>query len=182
MTFGSASVGVIAIILLILQAINMVIEVIIIGFLLYRIYGWSIHMFWAILGSLKQCLILISRRSTDPRPTKSYNFQREDKLVQIRDQAQSLPSTASKTEQCVGSISTQDSEEKFKKHFFTYIPYNNQTLLDNGFLSRCKRSCTRFLQMGPVRVLSGPKKGSKGMQKLCDYRVLHRLEPGGTRP
>ena len=45
MTFGSASVGVIAIILLILQAINMVIEVIIIGFLLYRIYGWSIHMF-----------------------------------------------------------------------------------------------------------------------------------------
>ena len=45
MTFGTASAGVIAI-LLILQAIEMIIEVIINGFLIHRIYGWFYPYVW----------------------------------------------------------------------------------------------------------------------------------------
>ena len=63
MTFGTASAGLTAI-LLILQVIKMAIEVIINAFLLHRIFRWSIHMFGAILGSLTQCLIVISKKST----------------------------------------------------------------------------------------------------------------------
>ena len=47
----------------ILQVIKMAIEVIINGFLLHRIYGWSIHMFGATLGSLTQYLTVISKES-----------------------------------------------------------------------------------------------------------------------
>ena len=120
MTFGTASAGLIAI-LLILQVIKMAIEVIINGFLLHRIYGWSIHMFGAILGSLTQCLIVISKKSTDPESTKSYNLQ-EVELVPTEHQTQPLPSTTSRTEQCVESTSIQDSEDKAERKFFTYIP------------------------------------------------------------
>ena len=74
MTFGTASAGVIAI-LLILQTIKMIVEVIINGFLVHRIYGWSIHMFGAILSSLTQCLILIGKKSTDSKPTNSYDVE-----------------------------------------------------------------------------------------------------------
>ena len=121
MTFGTANAGVIAI-LLILQAIKMVIEVIINGFLLHRIYGWSIHMFRAILSSVTQCLIMMGKRSTDQGPTNSYNIQHKVESVQAEDQTQPLYSTISKTEECVDSTSTQESEEKANRKFFTYIP------------------------------------------------------------
>ena len=117
MTFGTASAGVIAI-LLILQAIKMIVEVIINGFLLHRIYGWSIHMFGAILSSLTQCLILIGKKSTDSKPTNSYDVE----LVKTDDTTQPLYNTSLKTEQCVESTSTQDPEEKTNKNFFAYIP------------------------------------------------------------
>ena len=92
MTFGTASPGVISI-LIILQAIKMLIEVIINGFLLHRIYGWSIHMFGTILSLLTQCLILIGKKSTGPKPTNSYDVQNKVELVKTNDQNQPLNST-----------------------------------------------------------------------------------------
>ena len=74
MTFGTASAGIIAI-LLILQAIKMIIEVMIKGFLIHRIYGWSINMLGSIFSSVMQCLVSIGTRSTDPKPTNSYNVK-----------------------------------------------------------------------------------------------------------
>ena len=121
MTFGTASAGVIAI-LLILQAIKMVIEVIINGFLLHRIYGWSIHIFGAILSSLMQCLIMMGKRTTDQGPTNSYKLQHKVESIQVDDQTQPLYSTISKTEQGIESTSTQDEGHKTNKSFFTYIP------------------------------------------------------------
>ena len=54
-TFGKASAGIIAI-FLIIQIIKIVIEIIINGFLLHRIYGWSEHMMGAIWGSINPML------------------------------------------------------------------------------------------------------------------------------
>ena len=47
MMFGTASAGIIANII-ILQVIKIVIDIIINGFLLHRVYGWSIHMVGAV--------------------------------------------------------------------------------------------------------------------------------------
>ena len=52
------------------------------GFLLDRIYGWSIRIFRAILRSVSQFLISIDKRSTDPKPTNSYDVQSKIELVQ----------------------------------------------------------------------------------------------------
>ena len=73
MTFGTASAGIIAI-LIILQVIKMAIDIIINGFMLHRVYGWSIHMVGAVWDSLTQCLIQLGgeklnlRQQNDTKP------------------------------------------------------------------------------------------------------------------
>ena len=99
MTFGTASAGVIAT-LPILQAINMIIN----GFILHRICGWSIHMFEAVLSSLTQCLISIVKMSTNSKTTNAYDVQNKVELVKTDDQTQPQYSTIPKTEQSTGTI------------------------------------------------------------------------------
>ena len=55
-TFGTTSAGIFAI-FVIMQIIKIIIEIVINGFLLHRIYGWSIHIIGAIWSSITQCLI-----------------------------------------------------------------------------------------------------------------------------
>ena len=50
------------------------------------------------------------------------NHQHKVESLQAEDQTQSLYSTISKTEEIVESSSTQESEEKATRKFFTYIP------------------------------------------------------------
>ena len=47
MAFGTASAGILAIIM-IFQIIKMIIEIFINGFLLHKVYGWSVHLLAAI--------------------------------------------------------------------------------------------------------------------------------------
>ena len=65
---------------------------------------------------------MMSKRSTDQRRTNSYDVQHKVESVQAEDQTQPLYSTISKMEESVESISTQESEEKANRKFFTYIP------------------------------------------------------------
>ena len=117
MTFGTASAGFIAI-LLIIQGIKIIIDVIINGFLLHRVYGWSIHMMGAIWGTLTKCLILINKRSSKPVPTKRYKMQEDMELGELEVQPQILPRQGHKTTQSGAQSDHQESEVKEK--FFSY--------------------------------------------------------------
>ena len=110
MTFGTASAGIIAI-LVILQVIKMVIDIIINGFLLHRVYGWSIHMAGAVWDSLTQCIIQL-RRTTKPAPAKRYKLQNDIELGQIEVQAELLPNPASSITQSDTTSNNQESERE----------------------------------------------------------------------
>lgn len=65
MTFGSASAGVLAIILIIRLA-KLIIDTIIHGYALHSVYGWSLHLLGAIWSSVTHLLLhLAGRRSND---------------------------------------------------------------------------------------------------------------------
>ncbi|KAL7300086.1 hypothetical protein TKK_0007094 [Trichogramma kaykai] len=65
MSFGSASAGVIAI-LMILHIVKLAVDVILNGVALHRAYGWSMHMFAACLGSLTHLLVNAGRYNEAP--------------------------------------------------------------------------------------------------------------------
>ncbi|KAL7296737.1 hypothetical protein TKK_0010150 [Trichogramma kaykai] len=65
MSFGSASAGVIAI-LMILHIVKLAVDVILNGVALHRAYGWSMHMFAACLGSLTHLLVNAGRYNGAP--------------------------------------------------------------------------------------------------------------------
>ena len=75
------------------------------------------------------------------------------------------------------SISSQDNIPTLKNRQNPIEPCQNMNfyLGVNGVVNS-------FCKSDLPQVLFDPKKGSKCIQKLCDYRVLHGLEPGYTRP
>ena len=97
----------------------MVIEIIINGFLLHRIYGRSVHMVGAVWSSLTQCLIQVNGGSSRPAPTRLYKVQGDVELRQVEVQAQFLPSTSPKATRNDASSSKEESEE-IQKGFFSY--------------------------------------------------------------
>ena len=93
MTFGTASAGIIAI-FLIIQIIKMVIEIIINGFLLHRIYGWSVHMMGVIWGSITQCLLQMGNKAKIPAPNKRRQTHGDVEFGFTEDAEQQLPIAA----------------------------------------------------------------------------------------
>ena len=62
-TFGTASAGIIAI-FMIIHMITVIIDIIIQGYTLHAVYGWSIHLLGALWSSVTYLLIQIARRPT----------------------------------------------------------------------------------------------------------------------
>ena len=118
MKFGTASAGIIAI-LVILQVIKMVIDIMINGFLLHRVYGWSIHMVGAVRDSLTQCFIQLGSRTTKPTPAKRYKVH-DIELGQIDVQTELLPNPASSTTQSDTTSDNQGTERENRGRFFSY--------------------------------------------------------------
>jgi hypothetical protein len=65
LTFGSASAGVLAI-MLIIRLIKLVVDTIIHGYALHSMYGWSIHLLGAIWSSVAHLLLHLGGRTTRP--------------------------------------------------------------------------------------------------------------------
>lgn len=63
-TFGSASAGVLAIILLIRLA-KLIIDSVIRGYALHAVYGWSLHLLGAIWSSITHLLLHLGTRATN---------------------------------------------------------------------------------------------------------------------
>ena len=64
-TFGTFSAGIIAIIMLI-QFFKTLIDIIIQGYALYSVYGWSIHLLGAIWSSVTNLLLHLAKKSNQP--------------------------------------------------------------------------------------------------------------------
>ena len=62
-TFGTASAGIIAI-FMIFHLIKTIIDIIIQGYTLHAVYGWSIHLLGALRSSVTYLIIHIARRPT----------------------------------------------------------------------------------------------------------------------
>jgi len=71
--FGSASAGVLGIILIIRLA-KLVIDTIIHGYALHSIYGWSLHLFGAIWSSVTNLLLHLARKPKDPKDNADVEY------------------------------------------------------------------------------------------------------------
>lgn len=80
MTFGSASAGVLAIILVIRLA-KLIVDTIIHGYALHSVYGWSLHLLGAVWSSVTHLLIHLGGRPTAP-PEDIENTPKADKEQQ----------------------------------------------------------------------------------------------------
>lgn len=59
-TFGSASAGVMAI-FLIIKLIKLIVDIVIHGYALHSVYGWSLHLFGAIWSSITHLLLHLAK-------------------------------------------------------------------------------------------------------------------------
>lgn len=82
--FGSASAGILAIIIIVRLA-KLVIDTIIHGYALHSIYGWSLHLLGALWASVTSLLLHLGKH-----PPKS-DDRKKDKPVQANDGKQSAP-------------------------------------------------------------------------------------------
>lgn len=86
MQFGSASAGILMIIL-IFQAIAAIINISIHGYTLYNIYGWSLKLLGAILGSITNLLLYASRakpkEDTERKPTEVIELVEQPKPQEV---------------------------------------------------------------------------------------------------
>ena len=69
-TFGTACAGVIGI-LLIFHLLKTAIDVVIRGYTLYTLFGWSLHLLGALSSSIGQCLMLTSSYKNPPDKTQN---------------------------------------------------------------------------------------------------------------
>ena len=95
MAFGTASAGIIAI-LMIFQIIKMIIEILINGFLLHKVYGWSIHLLAAIWSSLAHMLVYLNKdpRENEPQVDIEQPIEPERELLTPPQPTNSVPTTS----------------------------------------------------------------------------------------
>ena len=95
MAFGTASAGILAIIM-IFQIIKMIVEIFINGFLLHKVYAWSVHLLVAIWSSLAHMLVYLNKnpREKEPQVDVEQPIEPERELL-TPPQPQSTDSVAS---------------------------------------------------------------------------------------
>lgn len=74
LTFGTASAGIIAIIMLV-QLFKILVDTIIRGYTLYSLYGWSMRIFGAILGSSTSLLVYLGHSAADRESTANQGVE-----------------------------------------------------------------------------------------------------------
>ena len=119
LTFGTVSAGFIAI-MLIVQFIKLLIDTVIRGYTLHRIYGWSIHLVGAIFASITALLVHLGNRNdeerTPPRPSVDPEVQETPLLDRTKPppmiQSATAPSTVSPTQRMYPGVNTTLSPEQ----------------------------------------------------------------------
>lgn len=97
-TFGSASAGVLTILLLIRLA-KLIIDSIIRGYALHAVYGWSLHLLGAIWSSITHLLLHLGTRGTK-KDEQSTDLEAQSEL-------QHLPSTNNETDQRTDGVTSE---------------------------------------------------------------------------
>ena len=72
-SFGTASAGILAI-FMIIQGLKMIVEILINGYVLHQVYGWSIHLLGAVWSALARLLIHLGNSTK----VKSSKYQKVD--------------------------------------------------------------------------------------------------------
>ena len=104
MDFGSASAGILAIII-ILRLAKLVVDTIIHGYALHSIYGWSLHLLGALWASVTSLLLHLGKATPTYSEKKIYDPVPVDERHQ-RDNENPTPRETNETDQNRASINT----------------------------------------------------------------------------
>lgn len=75
LTFGTASAGILGLIIII-RGVKLIADTVIHGYALHSIYGWSIHMLGALWRSVTHLLLHLAHNKADDVPVKSASADR----------------------------------------------------------------------------------------------------------
>ena len=101
-TFGSVSAGIMTI-LIIIQTIKTLIEVLINGYLLHQIYGWSLHLFAAIWNSITHLLIYKNKPKDKPYTPVELIHEDEEDPIPLSTQPKKVDKTSTTTSEATTS-------------------------------------------------------------------------------